>query len=97
MTKGVLFSSHHLSLITHHFPEYFSMIAESFRVVASGQRSGAVNIAFLSAEPHEHVGSDAASLWTASRMMTWALRTFLLRYSTTVSTETASCSSCQQS
>ena len=73
------------------------MIASSFFVVASGQSSGGVKMAFLMAEPQAQARSAAASLLTASRMMTCAFRTFLFKYSTTVSTDTASCSSCQQS
>ena len=73
------------------------MIASSFLFVASGQRPGAVKMAFFRAEPQPQARGLSASRLAASFMMTCALRTFLFRYSTTVSTETASCSSCQQS
>src|ERR671937_1265265 len=94
--QQVIGFTYHLSLITYHSFWYFLMIASSLFVVGSGQRSGGVKIAFFSAEPQAHARSARASRPTASRMMTCALRTFLLRYSTTASTETASCPSCQQ-
>src|ERR1044071_8983925 len=97
MMKEALFSSYHLSLVTYHLFRYFSMIASSFRVVAPGQRSCGVKMAFLSAEPHAHPRPAEARRLTDSRIIACSLRTFLLRFSTTVSTETASCSSCQQS
>src|SRR5688572_6146292 len=91
----LLFTVHHRPF--GNYLRYFLMMASSFFVVASGHNSCGVKMAFLSAEPHSQARSVRPRLLTASRMMTCALRTFLLRYSTTASTVTASCPSCQQS
>src|SRR5215213_8845675 len=83
--------------VREHHAWYFLMMASSFFVVASGQRFGAVKIACCSAEPHLQSRSDSRNRLRASRRIVWAFRTFLFKYSTTVSTLTASCPGCQQS
>src|SRR5215475_10817432 len=79
------------------YPWYFPMMACSRRAVASGHKFGAVKIAFFRAEPHLQARGCVPRALTACFMINWALRTFLLRYSITVSTVTASCPGCQQS
>src|SRR5207237_5358028 len=66
-----------------HESAYFLMMASSFFIVASGQRWGGVKIAFFNAEPHLQLRSARLKSFTAVFMMTWVLRTFLVRYSTT--------------
>src|SRR5205809_956345 len=76
---------------------YLPMMAASLCAVASGQWFGAVKIAFFNAELHLHSRGAVLSDLTAFFIIIWALRTFLFRYSMTVSTVTASCAGCQQS
>src|SRR5687767_2586443 len=76
---------------------YFPMIASSFLKVSSGHRSGAVKIAFLIASRYWFGVSFAATRCTASFKISCALRTFLFKYSITMSTVTSSWPSCQQS
>jgi len=72
------------------------MMASSWRAVASGQLSGAVKMAFFKAEAHPQSRGALAKAFTAALMIVCALRTFLFRYSMTVSTVSASCAGCQQ-
>ena len=65
------------------------MMASSLRAVASGQWSGAVKIAFFSAELHLHSRGARVRVLTAPFIINCALRTFLFKYSMTVSTVTA--------
>src|SRR5688572_19558055 len=92
LTKGIFSIK---SSIRNHKSEigqvlYFLMMASSLFVVAAGQRSGAVKIALFRADPHLQVRSVFRNRFIDSRIMIWALRTFLFRYSMTVSTLTAS-------
>ena len=77
-------------ILNLYFGAYFPMIASSFFAVSVFQCSGAVKIALCVLPANGFGVPFVATRLTASFKTNCALRTFFVRYSTTISIETAS-------